>query len=379
MGKLQNISLITAVSILSLSNIKTLQANSSPIFSQPDKIEIAQKSEASEDEMLDALQERQEKLEKLEVIKNLEKNHQILKSLEKEEFNIQSIEELAAVKEIVNNNSLDDNQVLEILQEKQLDIQNVEELEEFKAIINGNNSDDASFKMSQPMAFKMLTIGLPASLLIILICFPIIKALTGEVAKNVEETIGNPPVPEGAIALYNKAFKEISAIGKKAEIINNDKFGNKEFKELIMFKVNVSKKTDGYLELKNSVELLKAAIAAQKSFLKLESTELRYRSRKQQEFYQYVADNLAEDVDKEAFAKKVKKKQAEIIPLINSEEGREAISSYVKELNILSQHELGLKLLSLFKQYDLQDFSILKRVSDVIQIFKPKNYYPLKV
>ncbi len=49
-----------------------------------------------------------------------------------------------------------------------------------------------------------------------------------------------------------------------------------------MFNINVAKKTEGYPELNNSVELLKAAIIAQKSFLKLESTELRYRSRKQQ-------------------------------------------------------------------------------------------------
>ena len=47
---------------------------------------------------------------------------------------------------------------------------------------------------------------------------------------------------------------------------------------MILFKVNVSQKNPGYRELNklnNSVELLEAAIAAQKSFLRLESTELR--------------------------------------------------------------------------------------------------------
>ena len=329
----------------------------------------------SEDEMIDALQKRQEKLEKLEVIKNLSKNQNILDALSAKNIDIQNAEELASVKSIVNDDSLDNDEVLSILQKRQLNIQNETELTELRALINGNKVEDESFKMSQPLAFKMLTIGLPSTLLVLLICLPIVKAITKKVAENVEEKIGKPAVPEGSISLHNRSFKEIGTIANKAQTINNNKFGNREFKELIMFKVNISKKTPGYQELNNSVELLKAAIAAQKSFLKLESTELRYRSRKQQEFYKYTADNLEGDVDKEVFAQKVKKKQAEIMPLINSEEGREAINSYVKELNVLSQHNLGLKLLSLFKQYELQDFSVLKRVSDVVESLHAKELF----
>ena len=128
---------------------------------------------------------------------------------------------------------------------------------------------------------------------------------------------------------------------------------------------------------------MKAGIIAQKSFLKLESTELRYRSRRQQEFYRYVADNLEEGIDKEDFAKKVKKKQVEILPLITTEEGRDALESYVKEINIISKYDLGLKLLSLFKKYELKDFSVLKNVSDAIEglqgkdLFSPKNLISL--
>ena len=94
---------------------------------------------------------------------------------------------------------------------------------------------------------------------------------------------------------------------------------------------------------------------------------MRYRSRKQQEFYLYVADNLGEYIDKEAFAQKVKKKQTELLPLITTEEGRNALESYIKEINNISKYDLGLKLLALFKKYDLKDFSILKKVSDVVE------------
>jgi len=135
----------------------------------------------------------------------------------------------------------------------------------------------------------------------------------------------------------------------------------------------MSKESSGYKGLGNCVDLLQAGIIAQKSFLRLEQTELRYRSRKQQEFYQYVADNLEDDLDREEFAKKIKKKQAEVLPLITTEEGRGAIDTYTKEINVLSKYKLGLKLLALFKQYELKDFSILKNVSDVVETLAGKD------
>ncbi|WP_319420669.1 hypothetical protein [Pleurocapsa sp. FMAR1] len=331
MRNLQNISLV-AVSILGLTTIELPNADAltsnnmlkllPSVQSAKNTVELAQKpatstdesSPQTEDEMVDALQKRQEKLE--------------------------------------NFNKLQD------LQEKD----NSENL-----------SSNESLELSQPLAFKLLTIGLPAALLVILVSIPIVKGITGVFKSNIGEKFGKPKVPEGSVILHNRAFKEITVTGNNAEKINDEKFGNEEFKQLIMFNINVAKKTEGYPELYNSVELLKAAIIAQKSFLKLESTELRYRSRKQQEFYKYVADNLAENVDKEAFAQQVKNKQAEVLPLINTEEGREAIDAYAKEIDVLSRYSLGLKLLSLFKKYELQDFSTLKRVSDVVESLQARE------
>ena len=267
-----------------------------------------------------------------------------------------------------------DDEMIDALQNRQEKLENLNKLQKLKEKDNSENiKSERSLELSQPSAFKMLTIGLPTTLLVILVSIPVVKGL-GEVFKsNVAEKFGKPKVPEGSVILHNRTLKEITVIGNNAEKINDDKFGNEEFKQLIQFNVNVAKKTEGYPELYKSVELLKAAIIAQKSFLKLESTELRYRSRKQQELYNYVADNLVKDIDKEAFAKQVKQKQAEVLPLINTEEGRGAIDAYVKEISVLSQYNLGLKLLALFKQYNLQDFSILKKVSDVIESLQAKE------
>lgn len=93
----------------------------------------------------------------------------------------------------------------------------------------------------------------------------------------------------------------------------------------------------------------------------------------QQEFYQYVADNLKDNLERETIANKVKKKQTEVLPLLTTEEGRAAIDTYVKEINVLSKYKLGLKLLALFKKYELKDFSILKNIADIVEGLKGKD------
>ena len=272
--------------------------------------------------------------------------------------------------------------MLEALQAQNLNIENLEQLKLLRKIVGIKPAiASQSSGISSPLAFKMLTIGLPATLLVFFIATPFVKEIAGVIKRNYQEKYGKPQVPEGSVSLHNRALKEITLIGNKAEKINNDKFGNEEFLLLLRIKINMSKEAEGYKGLGNCVELLEAAIIAQKSFLRLEQTELRYRSRKQQEFYKYVADNLEKDLDRvgspsahrEAFAQKINQKQSEILPSITTDEGKAAIDTYVKEINILSKYKLGLKLLALFKQYELQDFSILKNISDVVEGFQGKD------
>ena len=424
MSKLQNFTLTTAISILGFSTINITNADASTLGSKLKLVTLAQSDRATAellpnnpdyistiakadrdriaqndsvetgDEMIDALQERQEKIENLKELKNLQEqldntnlNNKKLEALQQTELNITNLEELQELEAIVNNGNLDNAEILDTLQDQGFNIENIEKLQKIQTILNADKSaiseSSDSSRLSATMAFRMLTIGIPATILVFLVGMPFVKGIAGVFKDNIDEKFGKPKVPDGSIALHNKALKEITLIGNKAERINDDKFGNEEFILLIQIKIDIAKKTEGYPELSYRIELLKAAIIAQKSFLKLESTELRYRSRKQQEFYQYVAENLEEDIDKEAFAKKVKKKQIEVLPLITTDEGRDAIESYVKEIKNISQYDLGLKLLTLFKQYDLKDFSILKKVSDVVEslqgqdLLSPKNLVSL--
>ena len=186
------------------------------------------------------------------------------------------------------------------------------------------------------------------------------------IVEDLKDKFSNPKVPEGTVFLHERAFEELEQIAKQVERINLEKFGNAEFLLFLKIKQSIEKGKKEYQILSGRAELLKVAIATQSSFLKIEQTELRFRSRNQQEFYQFVIDSLNQDLDKAKFRDRVKRKLAEIIPLLNTEKGRDALQSYLKEIDKISEHKLGLKLLSLFKKYQLADFTILKRVSDLV-------------
>ncbi|BAU63390.1 hypothetical protein STA3757_07540 [Stanieria sp. NIES-3757] len=194
----------------------------------------------------------------------------------------------------------------------------------------------------------------------------LLKDANQNIIEELQDKFGHPKVPEGTVFLHDRSFKELLSLARKAERVDSEKFGNQEFLLFLQFKKAGEKGTKEEQQLHHSVELLRVAIATKNSFLRVEQTELRYRSTKQQEFYQFVLDNIGEEPDNNKFKDKVKKKLAEIVPLLNTEEGRDALQSYLKEVNIISEHEFGLKLFALFKQYQLADFTLLKTISDLV-------------
>lgn len=178
---------------------------------------------------------------------------------------------------------------------------------------------------------------------------------------------GKESVPDDAIELHNKKIREITPLAQKIVRMDDEKFTNKEFSLYVKIRIKVETEAQEYQQVCRSIKYLEVAIAASGSYLKTEQTELRYRSRKQQEFYQFVIDNITDDVNKNAFRDRLKNKLDEILPSINSEEGKAALKTYLVEINKISQYDLGLKLLSLFKKYELSDFTILRKVSDLVE------------
>ena len=183
----------------------------------------------------------------------------------------------------------------------------------------------------------------------------------------ISSLFGKTQIPDKAKELHNKTFKKAFSLGKKLERMDDEKFTSQEF---ILYLQLRNKINQGYRQKEPiclSIKYLEVGILAQSSFLRLEQTELRYRSRKQQDFYNFIAENITDDVDKKVFRDRIQDKLVEVTPKINTEEGKNALQSYYSEVSKISQYDLGLKLLSLFKKYQLTDFTILRRVSDIVE------------
>lgn len=209
-------------------------------------------------------------------------------------------------------------------------------------------------------------------------------------------------VPENDVARHNEALSELKLLAPIMNALNTNKFDNSDFVFYLRLKSYFIKGFERYKDLAKSAELLRISIQAKDSFLKIEQGELRYRSSNQQEYYQFVFqlleqyfssenqttlnDNILK-VDKpvikysaEDFKGAINKKLEEILPKIKSEQGKKALRDYTSSLEILAaEKELGLKLLYIFKKFELNDFSVIKSVSEMVTSLQDKNLKTLKV
>ena len=139
-------------------------------------------------------------------------------------------------------------------------------------------------------------------------------------------------LPDEIITLHKKTLNKVTSLARKIEKIDDEKFQDREF---IIYIKQRNKIEQGFRKREPiclSIRYLEVGLIAQSSFLQLEQTELKYRSRKQQDFYNFVANSITDDVDKNVFRSQVKRKLAEIMPLVHTEEGRTALQSYLKEV-----------------------------------------------
>jgi hypothetical protein len=193
------------------------------------------------------------------------------------------------------------------------------------------------------------------------------RPITGK--NSVFEIIGNKnktEIPAEDIQLHKNYMAEFKTIGTIAKTLNSDKFSSSDFIFFLKIKDFLDRNAGDYIGLKYSADLLEVAIKAKNSFLAVDQAELQYRSLKQQAFYDHVINLLNQDLDKEEFKAKIQEKLEQILPEVKSDQGQEALENYVYHLNILSEDNLGLKLLALFKQYSLADYSILNKVADMM-------------
>jgi hypothetical protein len=203
------------------------------------------------------------------------------------------------------------------------------------------------------------------------------RPVTGEggLLKDLLKKSGKQEIPESVLTQWKRQMLDIRVFAKTAEAIDSDKFGAEEFLMFVKIKHMFFKGIGEYTGLYDSARLLQLAINAKDSFIAIDQTELRYRGYKQQDFYQFIEGLLKSGADPQSFRQQVTEKASELIGQIKTTEGQEAIQAYVGHLEKISDDELGLKLLELFKTFQLADYSVLRVVSDLIVNIESRHIY----
>jgi hypothetical protein len=190
---------------------------------------------------------------------------------------------------------------------------------------------------------------------------------------NFGQKFQKPQILESDKFLHHRTFSKLAEITNQAENLNADKFGNTEFMTFFKIKSYIARSIDEYANLDEIIELLKVAIATQNSFARIDSTESRYCSSSQQQLYKFVNSLLNQGLETSIFQSQVSQKLEEVLPLLKTEEGKLALQAYATEVNKISEHPLGLKLILLFKKYQLDDYSTLRSISDSINLLDSED------
>lgn len=180
-------------------------------------------------------------------------------------------------------------------------------------------------------------------------------------------------ISENVLRFHAREMMNLRDLTKIIQSIDNEKFGSEEFLAFIKLKYLLGQQTGDYQELKRSITLLQLAIEAKDSFISIDQIELRFRGSKQQQFYEFIESLLTHYESPEAFREQLQEKLAKQILEVKTEEGKVALQSYAQHLDRLSQDELGLQLLSLFKTYKLADYSILRIISELIESLRTRD------
>lgn len=195
--------------------------------------------------------------------------------------------------------------------------------------------------------------------------------------ESLKQVFSNKPeVPNNQVIEHDRAMQEAEKLTTFITKLDSEKFDNPEFALLVKTKNNLKREVAGYQGLENSASLLEAALQAKESFIGIEQIEFQYRGFVQQEFYNQVFQLLSQQLSQPVFLKLLDRLANQAIDRGKSKEGKTAIQTYIKEIKSLaSKHNLGLQLLYDFKHNQFEDFTILRKISQLIMSFQTQEVH----
>lgn len=186
-------------------------------------------------------------------------------------------------------------------------------------------------------------------------------------------------VPERALKNHSDALQTIHKLVKRAQPIDNEKYGNPEFVSFIKLKRAFVEGQEGYENLDRYLQLLHAGISAKNTFVTLERMEFKFYGSKQALLYDYVEILFQSNIQQAEFLKSLHTKFSEIQPQLRTEEGKAALEKYYQNLETITQHQFGFRLLRSFKRHKMTNYSMLNTVADIIKGLNRLDLHDLSV
>jgi|GEM_PF-3432770 len=173
-------------------------------------------------------------------------------------------------------------------------------------------------------------------------------------------------VPERAISTHAEAVQTIHKLVRRAQSIDSSKYGNPEFLTFIKLKRAFAEGHEGYENLDHYLNLLNAGITAKNTFLSLERMEFKFFGSKQALLYNYVETLFQSNIQQSEFLESVQANFSEVYPQLRTADGRAALEKYYQQLQKITQHRFGFRLLRSFKRHKLINYSMLSTVASII-------------
>ena len=173
-------------------------------------------------------------------------------------------------------------------------------------------------------------------------------------------------IPERAIKSHAESLQAIHKLVKRALPIDNDKYGNPEFLAFIKLKRAFAEGHEGYENVDRYLQLLHAGISAKNTFVALERMEFKFYGSKQALLYDYVETVFQSNVPQAEFLDSLHAKFSEVQPQLRTEEGKAVLQQYYQNLETITKHRFGFRLLRSFKRHKMTNYSMLNTVANII-------------
>jgi hypothetical protein len=183
-------------------------------------------------------------------------------------------------------------------------------------------------------------------------------------------------ISEDSLFLHDRELQKLESLHQQMLGIDDERLSNQEFLSYAKIKYSIER---GHDEHKNLQQLLQVGLISQNSFLKISQVEAQFFSSKQQELYRFIISQIHVEQGLESFKANIQGELDRILPLLNTEEGKLAMQSYLNEINKIASHEMGLQLFACFKERDLTDFSTLQTVAEITSTMSKQSLFNISI